>query len=54
MIPQTEYFDATDLINLLVMQNKKITYFPITGYWIDIGKPEDYLKVQEFAKNINK
>ena len=34
--------------------NKKVIRFPITGYWIDIGKPDDFKNVQEFARNIRK
>lgn len=52
-IPKNEMFHATDMIDLLIQKGKKVTKFPIAGYWIDIGKPEDFKKVQEFARNIN-
>lgn len=52
-IPKDEMFHATDMIDLLIQKGKKVTKFPIAGYWIDIGKPEDFKKVQEFARNIN-
>lgn len=52
-IPENIMFHATDMIQLLIQEGKKVTKFPIAGYWIDIGKPEDFKKVQEFAKNIN-
>ncbi len=38
----------------LVKAKKTVIRFPITGYWIDIGKPDDFKKVQEFAKNLNR
>jgi len=52
-IPNDSYFDATDLIAKLIVSGKKVIRFPISGYWIDIGKPEDFKMVQEFARNIN-
>ena len=54
LIPDNEFFDATDFMYKLIKNNKKVIRFPITGYWIDIGKPEDFKNVQEFARNINK
>lgn len=42
--------DATDLMQRLIDEGRRLTYFPIVGYWIDIGKPEDYKKAQEFIK----
>jgi len=37
----------------LIDAGKKVIRYPIIGYWIDIGKPEDYQKVQEIAKHIS-
>lgn len=54
LIPENEFFDATDFIQLLIEKQKKVIRFPVTGYWIDIGKPEDFKNVQEFARNIKK
>ena len=51
-IPDDTFFDATDLIMKLVEMNKKVIRFPITGFWIDIGKHEDYKKAQEFVKHV--
>ena len=52
-IPKRSYFDITDLMDLLIKENKEIRHSPIRGYWIDIGKPIDYKNAQEFVKNIN-
>lgn len=52
LIPENQYFDATDFIRLLVERGGKVVRFPLMGYWIDIGKPEDYKKAQEFAKHL--
>lgn len=50
LIPKDRKFDATDLIQKALDMEKKVTFFPIVGYWIDIGRPEDYKKAQEFVK----
>lgn len=54
MIPDGEFYNATDLLELLVSQKRTVIRFPLAGYWIDIGKPDDFKKVQEFAKHIRK
>ncbi len=53
LIPDNEFFNATDFIETLITQKKKVIRFPITGYWIDIGKHEDFKKAQELVKHIN-
>jgi NDP-sugar pyrophosphorylase family protein len=53
-IPVQKSYNATDFIEALVASGKKVIRYPVIGYWIDIGKPEDYQKVQEIAKHINK
>lgn len=52
LIPKDCYFDATDFIEMLISKNYKVIRFPLIGYWIDIGKHEDYKKAQEFIKHI--
>jgi dTDP-glucose pyrophosphorylase len=52
LIPKNEFFNATDFIDLLVSKNHKVIRFPLTGYWIDIGKHEDYNKAQELVKHL--
>ena len=52
LIPNDTFFNATDLIELLINNNYKIIRFPITGYWIDIGKHEEYMKAQELVKHL--
>nr|WP_320056983.1 nucleotidyltransferase family protein [uncultured Bacteroides sp.] len=51
-LEENEHCDATDLMQRLIASDKRVTYFPIVGYWIDIGKPEDYKKAQEFIKYV--
>lgn len=42
--------DLPDLVKILIAQGKKLEPFPITGFWLDIGTPEDYrLANEQFA-----
>lgn len=52
LIPQDTFYNATEFIEMLIAHGKKVVHFPLIGYWIDIGKPEDYMKVQEFALHL--
>jgi dTDP-glucose pyrophosphorylase len=52
-IPKNTFYNITDLITELLNLNKTIIHDPIVGYWIDIGKPDDFKKAQEIAKHIN-
>ena len=54
LIPKETFYNATDFMNKLIELGKKVIRFPIAGYWIDIGKPEDFKSVQEFARNLGK
>lgn len=52
LIPQNSFFDAPDLVQELIKLGKKISYYSILGYWLDIGKPEDFIKAQEDVNHI--
>jgi len=52
MIPEDTFYNATDFIEALVSKGHKVIRFPLTGYWIDIGKHEDYKKAQELVKHL--
>lgn len=51
-IPEDSFFNATDFMEMLIREKMKVVRFPITGYWIDIGKHEDYKKAQELVKHL--
>ncbi len=40
-VPSGTAYNATDLIQDLLDRQGKVIAFPITGYWLDIGKHED-------------
>jgi len=46
-IPKNKFFNATDLIEVLIKNNCKIFTFPFKGYWLDIGRHHDFLKAQD-------
>jgi dTDP-glucose pyrophosphorylase len=46
-IPKNRFFNATDLIEHLIKDGKKVHSYPLHGYWIDIGRMEDYNKAQK-------
>lgn len=52
LIPENEFFDATDFMNLLITNGYKVIRYPITGYWLDIGKFEDFNKAQELVNHM--
>jgi len=51
-LPYGEYFNATDLMEKVIAENKKLIHFPVLGYWLDIGRMNDYHKAQEDFKHI--
>jgi len=51
-IPGDCCYNMTDLIELLIEKGYKIASFPIHGYWLDIGKMNDYVKAQDDIKHI--
>jgi len=52
LIPKNTFYNATDLIEAAIKQGYKVVDNPLTGYWIDIGKHEEYRKAQEIMKHI--
>lgn len=49
-IPDDTFFNATDLIEKLIAEGKKVIRFPLNGTWIDIGNPQEYQKANELVK----
>lgn len=47
LLPQGERYDAVDLIELAMQNERKVSAFHLMDYWIDIGQMEDYQKAQE-------
>ena len=51
-IPEDTFFHATDLIEKLIAEGKKVVRFPLNGTWIDIGNPQEYQKANELVKHL--
>lgn len=52
MIPGDQFYDITDLMDRILEMNLKLVTYPINGYWLDIGKHDDFKKAQEDIKHI--
>lgn len=52
-VPNGEFYNATDLMDAIMNSGKKLIHYPIRGYWLDIGKHEDYDKAQKDIAHIN-
>jgi NDP-sugar pyrophosphorylase family protein len=41
------YLDFPDLVVTLMKAGRKVIAFPFDGYWLDIGRHDDYIRAQE-------
>lgn len=53
LIPSHTSFSATDFMEKIIAKNLKIKSFPHHGYWLDIGKHDDYKRANEDIKKLN-
>lgn len=51
-IPNKTFFNATDLVEKLIAEGKKVIRYPLNGTWIDIGNPQEYQKAQDLVKHL--
>lgn len=51
-IPDNQFFNATDLIEKLIAENKKVIRYPLNGTWIDIGNPQEYQKAKDMERHM--
>ena len=49
LIPENEYFGIDNLIQVMLARNLAVTKYEIKEYWIDIGRVDDYEKIQEIS-----
>jgi dTDP-glucose pyrophosphorylase len=52
MVPSNEHFNATDLMEKLIKKGKKVVSFRFSGYWLDIGRREDFEKANKEINTI--
>lgn len=41
-IPKGQYLDFPDLVKILIAKGEVVNGFPFSGYWQDLGRPDDY------------
>lgn len=51
-IPEDTFFNATDLVEKLIGEGKKVIRYPLNGTWIDIGNPQEYQKAKDLVKHL--
>ena len=51
-IPEDAFFNATDLVEKLIAEGKKVIRYPLNGTWIDIGNPQEYQKAKDLVKHL--
>lgn len=51
-IPENTFFNATDLIEKLIAEGKKVIRYPLNGTWIDIGNPQEYQRARDLVKHM--
>ena len=51
-VPADTPFGFDDLMYALIANNEEVYSYPHTGYWLDIGRPDDYARsIEEFERN---
>ena len=53
LIPKNTQYHATQLMEDLLKEGKRVISYPLAGYWLDIGRHEDYIKAQEDIQSVN-
>jgi dTDP-glucose pyrophosphorylase len=51
-VPKNTFFNATDLMEKIIAEGHKVVSYPLSGYWLDVGKHEDFEKAQKDMKQI--
>lgn len=50
-ITGVKYIDFPDLVKMLIKNGEKVISYPYDGYWLDIGRPDDFATaVKEFEQ----
>lgn len=52
-IPKNTLFNATDLMEQLLVDGGKLVSYPMRQYWLDIGRHDDLKKAQEDIKHLS-
>ena len=52
LIPKGEFYDMPSLFEELILNNEKTISFPLSEYWLDIGKISDYERADAEYRNV--
>ena len=52
-LPPAERYDATDLIASAKTDGRRVGYYPIAAYWLDIGRPADFARAQADVRQLS-
>lgn len=52
LIPENEFFNATDFMDKLIATHHKIVRYPISGFWIDIGQYDELARARDMVKHM--
>ncbi len=52
LIPKGEFYDMPSLFEELILNNEKTISFPLSEYWLDIGKIYDYERADAEYRNV--
>lgn len=52
-VPENESFGFDNLMTTLLERHEPVKIYPYTGYWLDIGRPDDYEKANEDIDLLN-
>jgi len=53
-IPAGQYLDFPDLILKLIASGEKVSGYSFDGYWMDLGRPDDYIQANQDFVNMKK
>jgi dTDP-glucose pyrophosphorylase len=51
-LEKNAFMNATDFCDSMLSDSRKVTVYPILGYWLDIGRHEDFQKANEDIRHI--
>jgi len=55
LIPISTHFGFDNLMNIMIQKDIEVNSYPHSGYWLDIGRPDDYARsIEEFEQNSHK
>lgn len=48
------HLDFPDLVKVLIKAGQRVNFYPFSGYWLDIGRHDDYAKAVEEFEMLNR